>query len=46
MARVRVHDFSISIDGYGPGPNQSTEDPLTAADSVRVIGASPSRTTR
>ena len=28
MARVRVHDFSISIDGYGAGPNQSTKDPL------------------
>jgi dihydrofolate reductase len=28
MAQVRVHDFSISIDGYGAGPNQSTTDPL------------------
>lgn len=28
MARVRVHHFSISIDGYGAGPNQSTNDPL------------------
>lgn len=28
MSRVRVHDFSISIDGYGAGPNQSTKDPL------------------
>jgi dihydrofolate reductase len=28
MARVRIHDFSMSIDGYGAGPNQSTKDPL------------------
>jgi dihydrofolate reductase len=28
MPRVRVHDFSISIDGYGAGPHQSTEEPL------------------
>lgn len=28
MSRVRIHDFSISIDGYGAGPNQSTSDPL------------------
>ena len=28
MARVRVHDFSISLDGFGAGPNQSTKEPL------------------
>lgn len=28
MAQVRIHDFSISLDGYGAGPNQSTTDPL------------------
>jgi dihydrofolate reductase len=28
MARVLVYGFSISIDGYGAGPNQSTSDPL------------------
>jgi dihydrofolate reductase len=28
MARVRVHDFSISLDGYGAGPNQSAAAPL------------------
>jgi dihydrofolate reductase len=28
MARLRVHGFSISIDGFGAGPNQSTQDPL------------------
>lgn len=28
MARVRVHNFTISLDGYGAGPRQSREDPL------------------
>ena len=26
--RLRVHSFSISIDGYGAGPNQDLEHPL------------------
>jgi dihydrofolate reductase len=28
MAKLRVAAFSISIDGYGAGPNQRLEDPL------------------
>jgi dihydrofolate reductase len=28
MARLLVHNFSISLDGYGAGPNQSVEHPL------------------
>jgi dihydrofolate reductase len=28
MARVRVHNFTISLDGYGAGPDQTREDPL------------------
>ena len=28
MAKLRVHTFSISIDGYGAGPNQSLQNPL------------------
>ncbi len=28
MAKVRVHAFSISLDGYGAGPDQSLENPL------------------
>ena len=28
MTRVRVHNFSISIDGYGAGPRQTREEPL------------------
>jgi dihydrofolate reductase len=28
MPRLRVHNFSISLDGYGAGPDQSLADPL------------------
>jgi dihydrofolate reductase len=28
MSKLRVASFSISIDGYGAGPNQSVEEPL------------------
>jgi len=28
MSKVRVHCFSLSIDGYGAGPEQSLENPL------------------
>jgi dihydrofolate reductase len=28
MARLRVHSFTISLDGYGAGPNQTRETPL------------------
>ncbi len=28
MPRVRVHNFTISLDGYGAGPNQTRETPL------------------
>jgi dihydrofolate reductase len=28
MAKVRVHNFSISLDGYGAGPDQSVDHPL------------------
>ena len=28
MTRVRVESFSVSIDGYGAGPNQTLETPL------------------
>jgi dihydrofolate reductase len=27
-SRLRVHGFSISLDGYGAGPNQNVETPL------------------
>jgi dihydrofolate reductase len=28
MSKVRIHNFSISIDGYGAGPNQAVDNPL------------------
>ena len=28
MTKLRVHSFSISLDGYGAGPNQSVDHPL------------------
>ena len=28
MTRVRVHNFTISLDGYGAGPLQTREEPL------------------
>jgi dihydrofolate reductase len=28
MAKLRIHNFSISLDGYGAGPDQSLEQPL------------------
>jgi dihydrofolate reductase len=28
MSRLRVHNFAISLDGYGAGPRQSRETPL------------------
>ena len=28
MSKLRVHSFSISLDGYGAGPDQSRKEPL------------------
>ena len=28
MPKLRVHNFAISVDGYGAGPSQSLENPL------------------
>src|SRR5260370_7544507 len=28
MPKLRVHGFSISLDGYGAGPNQDVHNPL------------------
>ncbi len=28
MAKLRVHNFAISLDGYGAGPNQDIDSPL------------------
>ena len=41
MSKLRVQSFTISIDGYGAGPNQDLQNPLgvngkTTALRVRV----------
>jgi len=28
VSKVRVHGFSVSLDGYGAGPDQSRDEPL------------------
>ena len=28
MSKLRVHAFTVSVDGYGAGPNQSLDNPL------------------
>src|SRR5688572_8533550 len=28
MSKLRIHIFSISLDGYGAGPDQGVKDPL------------------
>jgi len=28
MAKLRVHNFSVSIDGYAAGPHQDIDNPL------------------
>jgi dihydrofolate reductase len=28
MSKLRVHSFAVSLDGYGAGPRQDTENPL------------------
>jgi hypothetical protein len=28
MSRLRVHTFTISLDGYGAGPNQDLDNPF------------------
>ncbi len=38
MSKLRVHSFSISIDGYGAGPDQDLENPL----GVRGLSFAPS----
>src|SRR2546427_2507465 len=35
MSKLRVHNFAISLDGYGAGPDQSLENPL-GVDGLRL----------
>lgn len=44
MTRVRVHNFTISIDGYGAGPRQTREQPLGAGGEELHEWYFPTRT--
>jgi dihydrofolate reductase len=44
MSRLRVNAFSISIDGYGAGPDQSLENPLGRGGEALHEWVFPTRT--
>jgi len=46
MARLKVASFSISLDGFGAGPDQSLENPLGFGGAQLHAWAFPTRTLR
>ncbi len=46
MQKLRVHAFSISLDGYGAGPNQDRENPLGMGGLALHEWIFPTRTFR
>jgi hypothetical protein len=44
MTRVRVESFTISLDGYGAGPNQNIATPLGVGGADLHQWALPTRT--
>jgi len=44
MGRVRIESFTLSIDGFGAGPDQSLENPLGIGGSALHGWAIPTRT--
>jgi dihydrofolate reductase len=46
MTKLRVHGFSISLDGYGAGPDQSLENPLGVGGMAMHEWAFATRTFR
>jgi dihydrofolate reductase len=46
MAKLRVQSFSISIDGFGAGPNQSLDNPMGAGGMALHDWAFTTRTFR
>lgn len=44
MSRVRVNSFSISLDGYGAGPNQDLDQPLGVGGTELHQWVFPTRT--
>ena len=47
MPKLRVHNFSVSIDGYAAGPSQSLDEPLGVGGEQSTTGSSAlARSTR
>jgi dihydrofolate reductase len=46
MSKLRVHAFSISLDGYGAGPNQNLANPLGVGGEELHKWVFPTRTFR
>jgi dihydrofolate reductase len=46
MARLRIHAFSISLDGYGAGPHQDCENPVGVGGLALHGWIFPTRTFR
>ena len=46
MPKLRVHSFTISLDGYGAGPNQSLDNPLGVGGNALHDWAFATRTFR
>jgi dihydrofolate reductase len=44
MAKLRIHNFAVSIDGYGAGPSQSSANPLGVGGTSLHGWAYPTRT--
>ncbi len=44
MTRVRVESFTVSLDGYGAGPNQDLNNPLGVGGADLHQWAFPTRT--
>src|SRR3954469_7554960 len=46
MSKLRVHGFSLSLDGYGAGPDQSLDKPLGVGGESLHEWFFPTRTFR
>ena len=46
MSKLRVNSFSVSLDGYGAGPNQSVQEPLGVGGRAVDRGVFGTRTFR
>jgi dihydrofolate reductase len=44
MSKLRVHCFSVSLDGYGAGPNQNLDNPLGVGGIALPEWLFPTRT--